>query len=629
MNVTLIKKVDGRINRSTGLKITTGLRVTAYCRVSTDGEDQKNSYESQKSYYKEKITSNPEWKYVEIYADEAISGTLDYKRNDFMRMIQDATVGKFDMIITKSISRFGRNTVDTLKYVRLLKEKGIAIYFEEERINTLEISGEIMLTVLSAMAQQESENISSHVKLGLQMKQKRGELIGYNGCLGYVYDKDTKEISINYEEAEIVRYIFERYCQGVGCTTIAKELTNMKYKTPTGKKKWHESTIRGILKNEKYKGDVLQGKTYTTDPISHRRVVNMGEENQYYIAEHHEPIISERMFNQAQEILQKRGGVRGSGRRKGNFSRKYPFSSRLYCGFCGSLLTRRNWNSGTKNSITVWHCMEFVKHGKENCPDCKAMKENIIEEAFTESYKLLCNNNKQIIQTFLNEMEEIIQEESNESSIKRLEEEKQILKEKIDKLIDLNLNGTINLETLQEKKAKLQNKINSIEKEQEHLQLELEDGISLNQGLNKFKTLFKDNEIMPEFDKDVFELMIEKVIIGEKEENGNVNPRLITFILKSGNEIKCGDSTTEKNSVVQNQENQQSSYEVSQNYLQPVCEPRGVLLGAISKELDKIAEFTAFENFISFEKKGKNKVKRVENNKIKVTIEVDMVCGVI
>ena len=192
----------------------------------------------------------------------------------------------------------------------------------------------------------------------------------------------------------------------------------------------------------------------------------------------------------------------------------------LYCGFCGSLLTRRNWHSGTKNSIIVWHCMEFVKHGKENCPHCKAMKESIIEEAFTESYKLLCNNNKELIQTFLNEMEEIMQEESNESSIKRLEEEKQILKEKIDKLIDLNLNETITLETLQEKKAKLQNKINSIEKEQEHLQLELKDSISLNQGLNKFKTLFKDNEIMPEFDKDVFELMIEKVIIGEKEENG-------------------------------------------------------------------------------------------------------------
>ena len=577
MKVQVIEKKKGRIDRTTGEIIKGNLRVCAYARVSTEKEEQLNSYNSQLKYYEEKIKSNSDWLYVGIYADEGITGTLGYKRDGFMKMMQDASQNKFDMIITKSISRFGRNTVDTLKYVRALKEKGIAIYFEEERINTLEISGEIMLTVLGAMAQQESENISSHVKLGLQMKLKRGELIGYNGCLGYVYDKESKQISVNYEEAEIVRYIFERYCQGVGCTTIAKELTSMKYTTPTGKEKWHESTIRGILKNEKYKGDVLQGKTYTTDPISHRRVVNMGEENMYYMQEHHEPIISERMFNQVQEILQKRGGVRGSGRRKGNFSRKYPFSSRLYCGFCGSLLTRRNWHSGTKNSITVCHCMEFVKHGKENCPHCKAIKESIIEEAFTQSYKLLCDSNKELIQTFLNEMEEIIQEESNESSIKRLEEQKQILKEKIDKLIDLNLNGTISTETLQEKKAKLQNKINKITKEQEHLQLEIEDSMSLNQGLNKFKTLFKDNEIMPNFDKDVFELMIEKVMIGEKDSKGKINPRVITFSLKSGNEIKCEEdrnSVTQKISEAQNNKNQQSSYEASENYLQKMSEPR-------------------------------------------------------
>lgn len=519
MKVQVIEKKKGRINRTTGEEIKGNLRVCAYARVSTEKEEQINSYNSQLKYYEENIKSNSNWKYVGIYADEGITGTLDYKRDGFMKMMQDATNNKFDMIITKSISRFGRNTVDTLKYVRLLKEKGITIYFEEEHINTLELSGEIMLTVMSAMAQQESENISS----------------------------------------------------------IAKELTSMKYSTPTGKKKWHESTIRGILKNEKYKGDVLQGKTYITDPISHRRVVNMGEENMYYMQEHHEPIISERMFNQVQEILQKRGGVRGSGRRKGNFSRKYPFSSRLYCGFCGNLLTRRNWHSGTKNSITVWHCMEFIKHGKENCPHCKAIKESIIEEAFTQSYKLLCDSNKELIQIFLNEMEEIIQEESNESSIKRLEEQKQVLKEKIDKLIDLNLNGTISTETLQEKKAKLQNKINKITKEQEHLQLEIEDSMSLNQGLNKFKTLFKDNEIMPNFDKDVFELMIEKVIIGEKGSKGKANPIVITFILKSGNEIKCEEdnknSVVKENLTVEESKNQQSSYEVSQNYLQPMCEP--------------------------------------------------------
>ena len=536
MKVQVIEKKKGRIDRTTGEIIKGNLRVCAYARVSTEKEEQLNSYNSQLKYYEEKIKSNSDWLYVGIYADEGITGTLDYKRDGFMKMMQDASQNKFDMIITKSILRFGRNTVDTLKYVRALKEKGIAIYFEEERINTLEISGEIMLTVLSAMAQQESENISSHVKLGLQMKLKRGELIGYNGCLGYVYDKESKQISVNYEEAEIVRYIFERYCQGVGCTTIAKELTGMKYTTPTGKKKWHESTIIGILKNEKYKGDVLQGKTYTTDPISHRRVVNMGEENMYYMQEHHEPIISERMFNQVQEILQKRGGVRGSGRRKGNFSRKYPFSSRLYCGFCGSLLTRRNWHSGTKNSITVWHCMEFVKHGKENCPHCKAIKESIIEEAFTQSYKL------------------------------------------------------------QHYKKRKQN--------------------------YKIK-LIKDNEIMPNFDKDVFELMIEKVIIGEKDSKGKINPRVITFILKSGNEIKCEEdinSVTEKISENQNNKNQQSSYESSENYLQKMSEPCGVCISATTKIRDVILDFDMVTEIITFEEKGEFGKEKHQNLGVKIKV---------
>ena len=167
MNVKLIKKIEGRIDRNNGTILKERLRVTAYCRVSTDTEDQLNSYRSQKQYYKEKINSNSEWVFVDIYADEAISGTLANKRNDFMRMIQDAMLGKFDMIITKSISRFARNTVDTLKYVRILKEHNIAVIFEEEGINTLEMSGELLLTILSSVAQQESENISTHVKLGL------------------------------------------------------------------------------------------------------------------------------------------------------------------------------------------------------------------------------------------------------------------------------------------------------------------------------------------------------------------------------------------------------------------------------------------------------------------------------
>ena len=255
MEVQVIEKIQGRIDRATGLKINSRLKVVAYARVSTDLEDQLNSFESQVKYYNEKINKNNEWSFVEVYADESISGTEDYKRSNFMRMIADAMSGKIDLILTKSISRFARNTLDTLKYVRMLKEKNVAILFEEENINTLEMAGELLLTILSSVAQQESETISSHVKLGLKMKQQRGELIGYNGCLGYTYDKENKSISINQKEAEIVKYIFNRYAQGIDSSIIARELTNMK--TEKIKVKYYEK-VDGDTAKFKLSGKVIK-----------------------------------------------------------------------------------------------------------------------------------------------------------------------------------------------------------------------------------------------------------------------------------------------------------------------------------------------------------------------------------
>ena len=223
-NVKVIKKIEGRVDRRNGGVLNRLLRVTAYARVSTDDEDQRNSYQSQLMFFKSKIKENSEWVYVDMYADEAITGTLDYKRSDFMRMINDALAGKFDMIITKLISRFARNTVDTLKYVRMLKERNIAIFFVEENINTLEMSSEFVLTILSSVAQQESENISNHVKLGFKTKMERGELVGFNGCLGYDYNPTTKTISVNEEEKKIVQYIYDRYIQGYRSITYCKRI---------------------------------------------------------------------------------------------------------------------------------------------------------------------------------------------------------------------------------------------------------------------------------------------------------------------------------------------------------------------------------------------------------------------
>lgn len=238
------------------------IRVAAYCRVSTDGDEQLGSFESQKLYYEEKIRKNKEWAMAGIFADEAITGTKIDKREGFQEMIRKCLNGEIDMILTKSISRFSRNTPDTIKYVRMLRDKNIAIMFEKENINTLDMNGEMLLTILSSLAQEEVESLSSNVKMGLQMKMKRGELVGFNGCFGYDYHQDTKTITVNETEAETVRLIYDMYLQGNGCGTIAKRLVELGIKNKRGTVEWHDHGVMGMIKNEKYKGDVLLGKTF-------------------------------------------------------------------------------------------------------------------------------------------------------------------------------------------------------------------------------------------------------------------------------------------------------------------------------------------------------------------------------
>lgn len=371
------------------------LRVAAYCRVSTDGEEQISSYNSQLSYYREYISKNPDWVMAGIYADKAITGTKADKRPDFMRMINDCLNDEIDMVVTKSISRFARNTVDTLHYVRMLKERGIAIFFEEEHINTLSMDGELMLTVLSSVAQQEVHNTSEHVKKGLKMKMERGELVGFQGCLGYDYDQKTKALIVNKEEAETVRYIFKRYLEGAGATVIARELKELGYKTKNGNLEWRSSGILGIIGNEKYAGDILLGKTFTVDPISKRRLANLGESDQFYLENHHEPIVSKEVYNQANEIRKKkacprRGMNQYNDKTRERITRAYSFSSMLQCGYCGSALTRRvKYNSKSNPQMRIWQCMASTKGGKEKCGHSLAIDEDLLKKAFLESINAL------------------------------------------------------------------------------------------------------------------------------------------------------------------------------------------------------------------------------------------------
>ncbi len=600
MQVKLIKKKEGRLDRNTGTIINGKLKTCAYARVSSDSEDQKNSYESQLKYYRTKINSNPLWNFVEVYADEAISGTLDYKRDNFMRMIQDALEGKIDLILTKSVSRFARNTVDSLKYIRKLKEKNIGVYFEEEGINTLEMSGELLITILSAVAQQESETISSHVLLGLKMKKERGEIIAFNKCLGYKYNYETKTMEINKEEAEIVKYIFNRYCEGIGATNIAKELTKSKYKTPRGSNKWCESTIRGILKNEKYKGDVLQGKTFTLDPISHKRLSNMGEVDKYYTENHHEAIIPKEIFDKAQKILNTRCGTRQKGKRRNNLSMKYPFSSKLYCGFCGTVLVRRNLYPNTNYSKRVWHCMKYVKEGKKYCPRCKVIGEEIIENCFMEAYKILCYDNKEIINKFLNRVNNVIKENNSEILIHKLEMQKDEIKQKLNKILELTMDGTIEKSIYKNKKEEFNKEITKIEEQQEQLESELEDEKRIDTGIEKIRNIFQNETIIEKFDKDVFDTLVYKVIIGEITKNGEEDPYAIKFIFKSGFE----------------------SYN-SKEHIQLI---ETKLKTAIEKEETTILDFTSMQNFTRFEKEKDGSLSKNMQNQVhvKVMLNVEM-----
>ena len=529
-------KARNTLSSRTRTNLVNRMRVAAYCRVSTDSEDQLNSYKSQVEYYTDLIKGKSEWDLAGIYADEAITGTQVAKREDFQRLINDCMNGDIDMIITKSISRFARNTLDTLKYVRMLKEKNIAVFFEEENINTLTMDGELLLVILSSVAQQEVENISANVKKGLKMKMQRGELIGFQGCLGYDYHSEDKSISINEEEAEIVRYIFRRYIEGAGGSVIAQELQNLGYKTKRGSTTWPETTVIGIIKNEKYKGDILMGKTFTVDPISKRRLDNYGEEDQFYIRNHHEPIISEEMFEKAQEILKRRAKPRRlntDGKRE-KFSRKYAFSCMLECGFCGGTLTRRSWHSGSEYNKLIWQCVTATKKGKKFCQDSKGIAEEIIEKAFVESYRLLCQNNKDVLDEFLARTEEALSSNNAAKQLAKIEKDISALDGKRAKLVDMRLEETIDKETYEQKYYDLTSQIELLQKERVSLQESAETENTMKRRIAEFRKTLEENEVLDTFDRYVFESIVEKVIVGGYDENGVKDPAMLTFIYKTG-----------------------------------------------------------------------------------------------
>lgn len=357
------------------------LKVAAYCRVSTESEEQASSYEAQVEHYTEYIQKNPEWKLAGIYADDGISGTNTKKRDEFNRMIEDCMNGQIELIITKSISRFARNTLDCLQYIRKLKEKNIAVFFEKENINTMDAKGELLLTIMASLAQQESQSLSQNVKMGIQFRYQAGKVqVNHNRFLGYTKDSEGNLV-VELEEAKIIKKIYREYLEGKSLQEICESLMADGILTGAGNKKWIPSTVRKILTNEKYIGDALLQKTVTTDFLEKKRQANNGLAPQYYVEGNHEAIISKDCFLRVQEEMVRRANLRSGehGQKKRIYSSKYALSSICTCEKCGDIYRRIAWNIRGKHS-TVWRCCTRVENGPSAC-DAPTVNEEELQVA--------------------------------------------------------------------------------------------------------------------------------------------------------------------------------------------------------------------------------------------------------
>ena len=362
------------------------LRVAAYCRVSTDDEEQLTSYEAQKNYYTDKIMTNKEWTMAGIFADEGITGTSARKRPEFLRMIRQCKQGKIDIVLTKSISRFARNTVDCLNYVRALKELGIAVIFEKENMNTLEIDSEILITMLGAFAQSESESISANVRWGIRQAMKEGKAtIQYKYLYGYRKGNDGKP-EIIPEQADVVRKIYDLFLSGTPVRGIQEYLNTSAVPNINGEPKWARSAIDSILTNEKYCGDVLLQKTYIDDCINKKVKKNTGQLPMYLVQNLHEGIISRETFDAAQAELARRSAGKSPSKKnaptgRSRYSSKYALSDRLYCGECGTRYQRCTWRNRDGSKRIVWRCVSRVDYGNTYCHDSPTLDEEPLHRA--------------------------------------------------------------------------------------------------------------------------------------------------------------------------------------------------------------------------------------------------------
>lgn len=515
-SVTIIPPRLNRQKRETKVCVKQKLKVAAYCRVSTDSDEQATSYEAQIEHYTLYIQNNPEWILAGIFADDGISGTNTKKRGEFNRMIEECKAGNIDMIITKSISRFARNTIDCLKYIRQLKALNIAVLFEKENINTMDSKGEVLLTIMASLAQQESESLSQNVKLGIQFRYQQGIVqVNHNRFLGYTKDAN-KRLVIVPEEAKIIKRIYREYLNGANYKEISSGLEADGILTAAGNPRWHSSTLNKILTNEKYMGDALLQKTYTVDCLTKKRVINDGTVPQYYVNNNHDAIIPRELFMRVQEEMKRRVNIRaGMGGKRRVYSSKYALSSLVFCGHCHDMYRRTHWNSHGKRVI-VWRCVTRLNAPGVDCP-ARTLSEVQLQNLVLEAINRVLGGRQRAVKVLETNISEVIGNVHSEE-LKRIKKE-----------IEKQQTLLVKLTAASEDYSKVVDKIYALQNEQKEA---VAANVSHNVQTERIEEMIAYLKSQPKrvttYDEQVVRKLLEKITVHDDH---------LDFLFKSGIQI--------------------------------------------------------------------------------------------
>lgn len=521
-------------------------RVAAYCRVSSDSDEQLNSYEQQVEEWTKRLSENPNYKLVKIYSDAGISGTSTNHRDGFNEMLSDAREGKLDLIFVKSISRFARNTVLTISTIKELKELGVEVYFDNEHMSTFDPKNEFMFSIMSSMAQEESRHISENVKWTFDKLMKEGKVFcNCSRFLGYNKDPVTKNLIINEVEAPLIRLIFNMYDAGKSPAEIVHRLEKEKYKTGAGSFKWYTSTILGILKNEKYKGDLLLQKTITVDYLSHSRVKNKGQARQYYVKDNHDAIIDRGQWERVQRRI-KTNAIRFRGANKdiNKYNTRYPLSGMLICIHCGRSFKRRHWTQGYKTPKIMYQCNSYISE-RPRCP-AKPLSENLLLNACADIINHLFIKDSKIFEKLNSIIESNLNIQDVDSKIKEKENEMSILEEQVDVLLVDRVNSvepSVKMMFDEKYKATIE-KLNQIARDIESLKKQKELNKDVIYRYQRIKEILNLKEVKPEqITKEILDAFIYRMIVVDKEN--------VVFVINTTNTLAPEDIRDKRNEIIQ------------------------------------------------------------------------------